>query len=79
MLALGQCCEPASWRRALNGGRRAGHGSGARPPSNAERIRFSVDLIVMGGYAHARLRSLALGGVTRAMLDSMTVPVLMSH
>jgi nucleotide-binding universal stress UspA family protein len=38
-----------------------------------------ADLIVMGGYGHPRLRELALGGVTRTMLQSMTVPVLMSH
>jgi nucleotide-binding universal stress UspA family protein len=37
------------------------------------------DLVVMGGYAHARLRELVLGGVTRTMLEKMTVPVLMSH
>ncbi len=37
------------------------------------------DLIVMGGYGHSRLRELALGGVTRTMLQHMTVPVLMSH
>jgi nucleotide-binding universal stress UspA family protein len=37
------------------------------------------DLIVMGGYGHSRLREFVLGGVTHAMLDSMTVPVLMSH
>lgn len=39
----------------------------------------SATLIVMGGYGHARLRELILGGVTRDMLKSMTVPVLMSH
>jgi nucleotide-binding universal stress UspA family protein len=38
-----------------------------------------VDLIVMGAYGHSRLRERILGGVTRAMLDSMTVPTLMSH
>jgi nucleotide-binding universal stress UspA family protein len=38
-----------------------------------------ADLIVMGGYGHSRLRQLVLGGVTRTMLESMTVPVLMSH
>ena len=37
------------------------------------------DLVVMGGYAHTRLRELVLGGVTRTMLEAMTVPVLMSH
>jgi nucleotide-binding universal stress UspA family protein len=33
----------------------------------------------MGGYGHARVRELVLGGVTRTILESMTVPVLMSH
>src|SRR5690606_4452572 len=37
------------------------------------------DLIVMGAYGHSRLRELALGGATRTLLASMTVPVLMSH
>ncbi len=36
-------------------------------------------LIVMGGYGHSRLREFALGGATRGMLQSMTVPTLMSH
>jgi nucleotide-binding universal stress UspA family protein len=39
----------------------------------------SAELIVMGGYGHSRLRELVLGGVTRSMLEAMTVPVLMSH
>jgi nucleotide-binding universal stress UspA family protein len=38
-----------------------------------------ADMIVMGGYGHSRLREFVLGGVTREMLASMTVPVLMSH
>ena len=38
-----------------------------------------VDFIVMGGYGHSRLREFVLGGVTRSMLRTMTVPVLMSH
>lgn len=39
----------------------------------------AADLIVMGGYGHTRLREFVLGGATRGLLDSMTVPVLMSH
>jgi nucleotide-binding universal stress UspA family protein len=39
----------------------------------------SADLIVMGGYGHSRLREFILGGVTRGILETMTVPVLMSH
>jgi len=38
-----------------------------------------ADLVVMGAYGHARVRELVLGGVTRTMLEAMTVPVLMSH
>jgi nucleotide-binding universal stress UspA family protein len=38
-----------------------------------------ADMIVMGGYGHSRLREFILGGVTRGLLESMTVPVLMSH
>ena len=40
---------------------------------------FGSDLIVMGAYGHSRLRETVLGGATRTMLDSMTVPVLMAH
>lgn len=39
----------------------------------------SADLIVMGGYGHSRLREFVLGGATRGILESMTVPTLMSH
>src|SRR5499427_895882 len=38
-----------------------------------------ADLVVMGGYGHSRLREFILGGVTRGILGSMTVPVLMAH
>jgi nucleotide-binding universal stress UspA family protein len=38
-----------------------------------------TDLMVMGGYGHSRFREVILGGATRGMIESMTVPVLMSH
>lgn len=38
-----------------------------------------ADLIVMGVYGHSRLREFILGGASRTLLGSMTVPVLMSH
>jgi nucleotide-binding universal stress UspA family protein len=40
---------------------------------------IDADLMVMGGYGHSRMREFILGGVTREMLESMTVPTLMSH
>jgi nucleotide-binding universal stress UspA family protein len=39
----------------------------------------SVDFLVMGGYGHSRLREFVLGGVTRGILGSMTIPTLLSH
>jgi nucleotide-binding universal stress UspA family protein len=57
---------------------------------NAEDIEVAVmllsracdlqaDLIVMGGYGHSRVREIVLGGATREILRTMTVPTLMSH
>lgn len=40
---------------------------------------MDIDLIIMGGYGHARFREILLGSATRAVLETMTVPVLMSH
>jgi nucleotide-binding universal stress UspA family protein len=37
------------------------------------------DLLVMGAYGHARWQELVMGGATRSVLKSMTVPTLMSH
>jgi nucleotide-binding universal stress UspA family protein len=42
-------------------------------------IDEGIDLIVCGAYGHARWREIVLGGVTRHLLEHMTVPVLMSH
>jgi nucleotide-binding universal stress UspA family protein len=36
-------------------------------------------MIVAGAYHHSHLREELLGGVSRDLLDHMTVPVLMSH
>jgi len=38
-----------------------------------------ASMIVMGGYGHSRLREFVLGGATRGILSTMTVPVFMSH
>jgi nucleotide-binding universal stress UspA family protein len=40
---------------------------------------ISADFMVMGGYGHSRLREFVLGGVTRSILTTMTIPTLMSH
>lgn len=40
---------------------------------------LGVDLLVMGAWGHSRLREYVLGGVSRGLLQSMTLPVLMAH
>ncbi len=40
---------------------------------------LGADLLVCGAYGHSRLREYLFGGVTRHLLDHMTVPVLMAH
>jgi nucleotide-binding universal stress UspA family protein len=40
---------------------------------------LSADLIVTGAYGHTRVRERLFGGVTRHLLESMTVPTLFGH
>lgn len=40
---------------------------------------MQADLIVAGGYGHSRFMETVLGGVTRTLLHSSPVPVLLSH
>lgn len=56
--------------------------SAGRSASSAileEAKRLNADLVVMGGYAHSRLRELVFGGATRELLRTATVPILMAH
>lgn len=52
-------------------------GTGATLLNRASDLH--ADLLVMGAYGHSRARERVWGGVTRTMLESMTVPVLMAH
>lgn len=45
----------------------------------SQASELGCDMIVMGAYAHSRLHEVVLGGATRTILQSMTVPVLLSH
>ncbi len=55
----------------------AGHGVGEAMLLECGKI--GADMLVMGAYTHSRVRQLILGGVTSHVLDSATIPVLMSH
>jgi nucleotide-binding universal stress UspA family protein len=52
-------------------------GTGAALVDAAQRA--GADLLVMGGYGHSRVRELILGGVTRHVLNGVTMPVFMAH
>ncbi|HLX27689.1 MAG TPA: universal stress protein [Casimicrobiaceae bacterium] len=45
----------------------------------SELCDLGADLLVMGAYGHARVRELVLGGMTRTMVEKMTVPLFTSH
>jgi nucleotide-binding universal stress UspA family protein len=42
-------------------------------------LDVSADLIVLGAYGHSRAREWVLGGVTRDLLDSKSIPLLLCH
>lgn len=58
---------------------------GGRVPEPLGEILLSqvsdlgADLLVMGCYGHSRAREWILGGTSRTILRSMTLPVLMAH
>jgi nucleotide-binding universal stress UspA family protein len=55
---------------------------GGTPISDVLLSRTSdlgADMIVAGAYYHLQLRETLLGGVSRDLLDHMTVPALTSH
>ena len=78
--------EPAAGELAYESGTVAAHVShlaGADMPIAETLLSLAADdgtdLIVMGAYSHSPLREALIGGVTRQMLEEMTVPVLMAH
>ena len=46
---------------------------------NTHAQEGNADLIIMGGFGHARFREMLLGGVTQSMLSSSPLPVFMSY
>jgi nucleotide-binding universal stress UspA family protein len=58
--------------------RLAEEGSGATAIRNLA-YECDADLLVMGAYAHSRVREMLLGGMTEAMLADCAVPVFLFH
>jgi nucleotide-binding universal stress UspA family protein len=57
----------------------AGQGRAAETAIVDEAKAIEADLIVMGGYGHARLTEFVFGGVTHSLSRDCTIPILMSH
>lgn len=60
------------------------HRGGPEPDAIGELLLsrafdLEADLLVMGCYGHGRAREWIMGGATRTVLGSMTLPVLMTH
>jgi len=61
------------------------HREGGGEPGSLGEVLLSracdlgADLLVMGCYGHSRTREWVLGGTSRTVLRSMTLPVLMAH
>lgn len=56
-----------------------GAGKGAAAAILEEARALNADLVVMGGYAHSRLRDLVFGGATRDLLRAADIPLLLAH
>jgi len=67
------------WQRVTAAVRIERSGVGIADAMLSHAADTEADLIVMGAYGHSRWTELVLGGATRGLLASMTVPVLMSH
>jgi nucleotide-binding universal stress UspA family protein len=68
----------------LHGVEAVWHSQGDEPPALGELLLsracdLEADLLVMGCYGHSRAREWVLGGTSRTVLRSMTLPVLMAH
>ena len=90
MLDDALACDPRPWlaRHAINATltvhRVEQHRMLNRRHEVGERLlavasEAGADLLVMGAYGHSRFRESILGGVTKTVLEAMTIPVLMAH
>lgn len=68
-VVLGQGEHQGLLRRAAEAG----------PQLLALAAERDCDFVVMGAYGHSRLRETLMGGVTRSVLDTTTLPLLLSH
>lgn len=56
-----------------------GMGRGAAQAIADQARDMDADMIVIGGYGHARLQQIVFGGVTRQLTASSPIPLFLSH
>ncbi len=68
-------------RRGLKADVKNVDGMGRSPAATImeEAAQLGADLVVMGAYAHSRLREMMFGGATRDLLRTASAPLLMAH
>jgi nucleotide-binding universal stress UspA family protein len=82
---VGQASSEALLAHLMRHDLAATHHHLTAPPTNIHNTILSfaadvsADLLVMGGYGHSRLREFIMGGVTRGIFKSLTLPALISH
>jgi nucleotide-binding universal stress UspA family protein len=45
----------------------------------SEALALHIELLVMGGFGHSRVRDFILGGATKGLIADIQIPTLMSH
>ena len=56
-----------------------GRGRPVAETLQAHASEIGAGLIIMGGFAHSRMRDFVLGGTTAGILKDLRLPVLLSH
>jgi nucleotide-binding universal stress UspA family protein len=82
--APGPLADLPAWLAAHDVPASASHSEGGEPGDLGDLLLsrcadLGGDLLVMGCYGHSRAREWLLGGASRTVLSSMTLPVCMAH
>lgn len=78
--SVGRLVEQLRWHGLKVTGEQIESKASAGADALQKRARvLEADLLVMGGYAHSRLRELVFGGFTQYMLAKATLPVFLFH
>lgn len=75
----GRLADYLAWHGIRPVIKRLGIGANGGPETLLSAACETADLLVMGGYGHARLREWVFGGFTQRVLEDAPIPVLLAH